>query len=509
MGGLGGVLALLRLLTVPAVAEVVSPSVESVAVTIYQDREVPDPAAAKWDGYGLAMISETRTVDLPAGQTRLTFVDVADGALPQTATLEGLPGRIVEQNFDFNVLTPATLIQHSVGRPVRLIRINRRSGERTVEDAVLRSGPAGVVLDVGGRTEALGCSGDLEGLVFPETPRELTGEPTLSTLVSLDRPGRYKLRLSYLAIGLAWRASYVAEVAPDASRLTLTGWITLANHGDTGFPAAHTSVVAGTLARRAVERVERALPERSDECWPMENSHSGVPPPSPAVPAPPALAEVVVTAQRRDEAVKLRELGDYKLYSIDEPTTVAARQTKQVLFLEQDDVKFDRVYVYRLNREASEGAHDEGPTVPTLRLRNTPETGLGRPLPTGAVSIRQRRGEHEFFLAEPEIRNIPVGEPFELAVGQASDVRVSWRLTGLQSVKRNGREGVRATVEATLSNAKGAPVLAELRLDPWQGDRVIAESRRHLMREGEIVWSAPVSPNGQVSITYTVERMTD
>jgi len=532
MRRIGLVTAALLALAGPAAAEVISAGPDAVAVTIYRDDAIADPAAETWDGYGLAMISETRTVDLPAGETRLVLEGVADGAMPQTAALEGLPGQIAEQNFDYDLLSPGSLIEHSLGRPVQVVRTNPRTGKQTLEEAVLRSGPNGVVVDVGGQVEALGCSGDLEGLILHDVPPELTGKAALSTLIRVDRPGRYKIRLAYLAVGLAWKASYVARVAQDGASLDLTGWITLANHGDTSFATAPTSVVAGRLARQAVELARRVLAQREIACWPMGNSHHprgeqlylAEPEEAPAgmaMPAPPMTAkaaagmlaeDIVVTAEKRTQ---LSELGDYKLYSLIEPTTVAARQTKQVLFLHQAGVQFDRVYVYRLAINTSaEGAHDQGPTVTTLRLENKPANGLGLPLPAGAVSVRQPRaaaGGGALFIGEPQLRDVAVGEPFELTTGEASDVQATWRVVSFQSFRRNGRDGERAAIEARLTNAKSQPVTGELRhiVGGAEGFKVIAETSPHGTKGGDPVWRLTVPATGEASVSYTVEYLTD
>jgi len=529
--GLGLALGLLlTLLALPAhAADVISGGPNAVAVTIYRDEAIPDPAAADWNGYGLAMIAETRTVDLPAGQSRLVLQGVADGALPETAALQGLPGRILEQNFDYDLLGPGSLIQHSVGRPVQVRRVNPHTGKVTLEDAVLRSGPNGAVLDIGGRIEALGCSGGIEGIVFRDVPSELTGKAALSTAVTVDRPGRYQVRLAYLTVGLAWRAGYVARIAPDSTTLDLDGWITLANHGDTGFANAPTSVVAGRLARQAVNLVQRLMASRTSACWPMGNSHHPrgnfemPPPPPPPAPmnmvadeammAPATIARGALGgAFKATERARQTDLGDYKLYTLDEPTTVAARQTKQLMFLHQEHVRFDRVYVFKLDLDASEGASAAGPTTTTLRLENKPANGLGRALPAGAVSIRQPQDGTDYLIGEPQLRDVSVGEPFELELGEASDVQVAWRVTAVTAAGRaGGRHRARATVEATLTNAKSEPIAAELRLlsASLTGLRVTAESQAHGTKAGDPIWRVPLPANGEAVVTYTVEYLTD
>jgi len=233
------------------------------------------------------------------------------------------------------------------------------------------------------------------------------------------------------------------------------------------------------------------------------------------------VADVVVTARKMTETLQRvptaiqaqqSDLGDYKLYTLANLTTVAARQTKQVLFLHQDHIRFDRVYVFKLDLDASGGAHDTGPTTTTLRLENKPANGLGRALPAGAVSIRQPRAGTDHLIGEPQLRDVSVGEPFELELGQASDVQVAWRVTAVTAAGRaNGHRRLRASVEATLTNAKSEPVAAELRLlsASYTGLRVVAESQAHGTKAGDPVWRTPLPANGEAVVTYTVEYVAD
>src|SRR3546814_6082246 len=89
----------------PAAAEdVVASAPSALSVTVYR---APDRDAGSIDlddlG-GFALISETRTVHLPAGVTRLRFEGVADGIDAATAILTGLPGAVIEKNRDAALL---------------------------------------------------------------------------------------------------------------------------------------------------------------------------------------------------------------------------------------------------------------------------------------------------------------------------------------------------------------------------------------------------------------------
>lgn len=508
-------LALALGLALPAHAQPVSERPDAVAVTIYRDGPVntADFDTGGGDLNGLALISETRTVDIPAGTSRVSFRGVAEGIVPQTAAIEGLPGVMLERNQDYDLLSPGSLIANSIGKTVRLIRTNPGTGLAAEETAVIRSGPDGVMLDFGDRLEALRCSGLPERLVFDEIPAGLSDRPTLSVLVRSPEAGRYKVRLTYLAVGLNWSADYVARIRPDGRTLDLTGWITLANASATSFANAPTEVVAGTLQREDdteptyIEAINLAA-----RCWPLPNGGGSGPPPPPPPPSPPppppmaapmvarASDGFVVTGSRI--AVQ-SELGDYKLYTLPDPTTVAAHQTKQVMMLEQSAVPFERVYVFDVQSDRHESGGTYAPTA-VLRLSNTLARGLGKPLPGGAVSVMEPGPSGGLVLAgEKRMKDIAVGLPVEIELGGAMDVTV--RSTNLRDWRVGKKR--RVEVETAIANDKAVPVVVEIReaRSYGPGFRIVRESMRHHSDRGDEVWTVKLAPGERKVLTYTLQ----
>ena len=504
---------------VATAGDVVSARPDTVAVTIYRDRPVSTAQLADLgadDTHGLALVVETRTVDLPAGRSRLCFEGVADGIIPQSAAVEGLAAAIVERNFDYDLLSPGSLIAHSIDQKVRVARTDPRTGRESEDAATVRSGPDGVVLDFGGRFEALRCGGETERLVFDQAPAGLTDRPTLSVVVDAPAPGRFTVRVSYLTVRLDWSADYIARINPDGATLNLTGWITLANRGAMSFADAPTEVVAGNLARQPVDLPRSEARTVQTACWPNQTTHSGwysaraytegmpMPPPPPPPPMARAMtvAEMVVTAQKR---VIESQLGDYKLYTLAEPTTVAARQTKQVMFLSQPDVKFETVYVHAVSDSDDDHPPGVEPASVVLRFENKPAGGLGRPLPAGSIGVRRPGDGRELFVGEyPLSRDVPVGEPFEITTGAASDVTFAQRLVRHEQ----GRRGhVSNAFEIIVANAKAAPVTVEVRhpRDQAKGFKVAAESDPHGFKAGDPVWRLIIPPGEDRTLTYAVE----
>lgn len=508
-------------------AEVVSERPDSVAVTAYRD---PGGRGENyWDDWsegldsndGLVLVTETRTVDVPAGRAKISFRGVAEGIIPQTAAIEGLPSAMLERNHDYDLLSPGALVAKSVGKRVRLVRTNRFNGEVTEETAIVRSGPRGVVLDYGGgRIEAVNCSGWPERLVFEEAPDGLADRPTLSVVTNAAQAGRHQVRLSYLAFGLKWAADYVARIHPDGRRLDLTGWITLSNRSATSFVDAPTQVVAGELSRDD----ETAPPApvrvyRTPSCWQMDTTTRVArpplpPPPEVYAPAAPGMVEaLIVTGQTRQESLQdvpiaisafEGELGDYKLYTLPEPTTVAARQTKQVMMLHQEDVPFERLYVHDLRMRYYDSQGDASASTITLRLTNTAAKGLGRALPGGRVAVMAPYGEAALLAGEDSFGDVPVGLPFDVEVGRTMEVRAIETTLREWRIEREGGTLIRREHEVALANNKPEPVTLELRLE---ADRytLLSASRRHGRRYGDLTWTIRLKPGERQVLRYATE----
>lgn len=509
-----------------AQTESVSARPDGATVVIYRDQPVDTVALMEqsrqpWSGLdrqGLALIVETRTVDLPAGEGIIRFRGLATGVVPQSAVLEGLPAHVVERNADFDLLSPASLMEKSVGEVVRVVRTNPATGEQVEKAAVIRAGAQGTVLEIDGRFEALDCSGQTERVVFDRVPEGLGDQPTLSVRTRAERAGRHTVTLAYLTTGLQWSADYVARLDPSDGTLDLTGWVTLANFGGTGFPDAPVQVVAGTLRKDAgTTPVEPLVRYQQNQCWPQGTTtfglgqfagYGGAPPPPPPPPPPlaapmlrmvakEALNEVVVTGSR---IARQGELGDYKIYTLPEPTTVAARQTKQVRFLEREGVAYERVYRAGLLDQDEEAR----PMGVVLKLRNETRAGLGVALPGGSVAVMQPDGAGGVLLAgQDRFEDKGVGLPVRLNFGQSPDVQVQTRLVKSESSRRGAVTTERSEIETTVTNARSEAVTVELVADAamQRGFRIRSQSVRSRVDDtGYPVWTLIVPANSAATL---------
>lgn len=522
----GAVIAL-ALLSHAAIADVVSPAPDAVRVTIYRPSNPTElsygDASGDQSAGGLVMVSETRSVDLPAGTSRIVFLGVADAIVPQTAAVEGLPAAIIESNFDYDLLTPGAVIAKSQGERVRLVRTDSATGRTTEREAILRTGPQGVVLEIDGKTEALNCSGLDEKLIFPRIPPGLADQPRLSMMVRAATAGRHTVQLSYLALGMDWSADYVARIDADDRTLNLTGWLTLVNRSGTTFANTPAEVVAGQLARDEQETQPPGPTTltQTPACWPVGSFvnvreqrmfkraiDAAAPPMAMGLARSYAIQEVAVTGSRIALAA-MRELGDYKLYAVPEPTTIAARQSKQVQFLNQTRVPFTRVYQFKVDEASIMHGNDFMPRRPTslLRLQNRKSDGLGKPLPAGVVSVMETGGSGSVLAGQDNVDDTPVGLPFELELGQAMDIWIEPRVTEEKTIEGEDHDEERVTVEVRLGNDKPVPITLEYR-QPSEGEnfRIVQESHSHTLKEGNAQWTFRLRPGGRAILRYSMQR---
>ena len=486
--GSAALLAPLPILANSGPEVVVSSRIDDVAVTVYRaPSRGAGPINPDWPE-GFAFITETRTVTLPAGTSVLRLEGVAEGLLPETAVLNGLPDGVVEKNRDARLLSPAGLVDAYLKRSATLRRTNLKTGEAVEQEAVIQSGPhGGVILQTADGFEALGCSGLPERMMYSRVPGDLSAKPTLSLLVDSKAARSVTVQLLYLAEGFDWAANYVADRAADGRTIALTGWVTVANGGVTRFPGAQLNVIAGRLNKLYSPPLPQATPGSLIlECWPMDNMST-----HPYWDLPPIiegkdmagdrLEEIVVTAQRRagfsDVPVEMlpppppaappppEDLGDLKFYRVPFRVDLSAKGQKQVALLAKDKVPVEQLYAATL---ASSGTGRPQPLTLRLRARNEEADGLGLALPAGMASVFEIVGDRRLLVGEAKIGDKAKGERVDYDIAASPAVQFSVRrLPGSDS--KNYRQW-----EVTLTNARdsGAEVemLIPFALDPAPDD---------------------------------------
>lgn len=433
-----------------------------VAITIYnQDR---------------ALVQDRRELTLPAGRSRQEFPDVSAQIRPETVTLTGNGIDIVEQNFDFDLLTPAALMQKAVGETVTLVRINPANGAETRERARILAANGGVVMQIGDRIEVLRDDGLPTRVIFDHVPDQLRARPTLSVTLDAAHAGRQPATLNYLTSGLGWSADYVALFDEPSGRMDVQGWITLTNQSGTSFTNARTLLVAGDV--------------------------NPAQPPNRYYPSPPPPPGGMVRAGTQTAARE--RLGGFYLYPLPERTTIADKQTKQVSFLNVSGAPAARAYEYR---NGWLGTADEPQSASSvIRFSTGRDGGLGDALPAGTVRVYQRdaRGNPQ-FVGEHAIGHTAMGSSLSLATGDAFDVKVRPIVAERERVNTSPRWRTRMIYE--VSNASPAPVVVEVVQQGLWGDTRITDEtlKSERLNADEAMWRVPVPANGRASVSATFD----
>jgi hypothetical protein len=439
-----------------------------LAVTIYNNNR--------------ALVEDRRTLNLPAGRSRQEFRDVSAQIQPETATLSGRGIGIVEQNFDFDLLTPAALMENAVGQTVTVVRVNPATGGEVRERAKILAANGGVVMQIGDHIEVLRDDGLPARVIFDDVPSSLRAHPTLSVTLTSDRGGPQPVTLTYLTPGLAWQADYVALFDEASSRMDVQGWITLTNNSGTPYVNASTLLVAGAVGQ-------------AGNSYGYSGGYPMPPPPPPPPPGGMVRAGTETAARER--------IGDFYLYPLPERTTIADKQTKQVSFLDVHGTPATRAYEFRNGWLSTSDQPVSASTV--LRFSSSRDQGLGDALPAGTIRVYQRdaRGNPQ-FVGEHRIGHTPMGSEIGLATGQAFDVKVR---PVVEERTRLSGDRWRTRMRYTVANAGPKPVTVDIiQSGLWGDTRITQESlKSERMSADDIRWHVPVPANGEATVTATFD----
>ena len=432
----------------------------SLFVTIYAD--------------DLALIRDLRDIEVKGGRQRIEFQDVSAEIRPETVSLQAADIAIVEQNFDFDLLTPAKLMEKAVGHEVTIVRVNPATGAETREQAEVLATNGGVVLKIGQRIEVLRDDGLPVRVIFDKVPDNLRARPTLSVTVSSSHPGARAAALSYLTPGLGWKADYVALYDENDGKIDVQGWVTLTNSSGTTYQNAQTLLVAGTPAQ---------TDGGTSPGW-----------------HPPRRATIQSAGT---ESGGRERLGDFYLYPLAERTTIANQQTKQVSFLDVHGVPAEHRYEYRNAWLSTSDTPVSAKSV--YRFSTSAHAGLGDQLPAGVLRFytRDKRGDPQ-FIGESRIEHTPMGSTLSLATGDAFDVKVH---AVVVKRTRNGHLDWQTDMSYEVSNAMPHPVTVDLlQAGLWGDARITAESQKSTRRSADTAeWHVTVPASAKTVVTASFD----
>jgi hypothetical protein len=431
-----------------------------VAVTIYQN--------------GQSLVQDSRRMNLPAGRSRQEFPDVSAMIRAETVTLTGPGIGIVEQNFDYDLLTPAKLMEKAIGQTITLVRTNPATGVESRVRAKVLAANGGVVLQIGDTIEVLRDDGLPVRVIFDKVPPNLRARPTLSVTVE-SKGGVTPTTLTYLTPGLGWTSDYVTLFDDAKQTIDVQGWVTLTNNTGTDYRNADVLLVAGNPNAGGGRR-------QWNTSW---NS-----------------ASTGTIDEAGTESNDRERLGDYYLYPLGERTTIANAQQKQVSFLDVKAAPARSTYEYNNGWLAT---NDAASAASVLKFSTSRSGGLGDQLPAGTMRVymRDKRGDPQ-FIGESMIEATPMGSQMSIRTGEAFDVKVK---TVVVERTRISSTRWKTKMSYELTNARNNAITVDLGQNGLWGDVRITEQSQEGKRVSadRIEWNVPVPANGKAVLTATFD----
>ena len=425
----------------------------------------------------VGLVKDTRLIDLKPEVQELKFMDVAAKIDPTTVHIKSLTNgsslNVLEQNYEYDLLSPQKLLEKFVGQKVQLATTNPDTKKEEVVEATLLSTQGGNIFQIGDRIHV----GHPGRVVLSRIPENLISQPTLVWMLENRLSKPQKLEASYLTSGISWKADYVTVLNKSDTMADLTGWVTIDNKSGATYQNALLKLVAGDI--------HRVQPEMR-----MDYAKARV------------AAKEVAAPQFKEES-----FFEYHLYTLDRRTTIKDNQTKQMTLLDANQVpvkkmfifpSYPHYYYYRYEQRS-----EKQKVGVFLEIDNSKKNNLGIPLPKGVVRVYKEDKDGSLqFVGEDRIDHTPKDEKFKLKIGEAFDV-VGERIQ--TDYKRLGDNLFEVGFEVTLRNHKKEEikVLVE-ELIPGDWDMLANTHPYEKVNVRLIRFDVPVGKDKEVKIRYRV-----
>ena len=449
-----------------ACSQVFADDGEGLSMTIYGDNR--------------ALIEDIRDFRFENGRSTVVLPNVSSQINAPSATFIADGVEILEQNFDYDLLSPNKLMQKAVGQEIEIVRTNPGTGKETREKAKVLAVNNGVVVQIGDKIEVLRDDNLPTRVIFDKIPDNLRAKPTLSVAVDSDRAGTRPATLTYLSGGLSWRADYVVSFNEDDEKMDIQGWATLTNQTQTTFEDVKTSLIAGTIGnnrnRNQYNRYNNYNNNRG-------NVRGG-----------------------GTESSPQERIGDSYLYPLPGRTTIASQQTKQVGFVDAKDVDASKIYEYQVT--GFQTYKDPINVDVRLAFSNSRAAGLGEALPKGTIRVyaKDQKGQSQ-FIGEDNIVHVAGGSEMAIKLGEAFDITVQPTMVKSEKISKYVTD---ITMKYEIKNAKDEAVKVNIRqgLWGWRTEYEILEET-HDSRTPDAysrAWNVDVPAEGEATLTFKIRE---
>lgn len=447
----------------------------------------------------LALVKDTRDVHLQKGANNVAFEGVAAQIKPESVLFAGDGIGVKEYNYDYDLLTNQNIIEKSVGKTVKTVIQNPTTGENIFDKARIISANGGMpVLEF-----SYGIEPQFDGrLVFENLPENLHNKPTLAANITSVSDGVHELMLAYLTGGISWKTNYVANVN-GTDTLDLNGWVAINNRSGIDYKDAKVQLIAGD-----VNQVYDGGAAR-----PMYATRM--------------MAKAMVNDAVALEAAGAapQQISGYQLYTLPDKTDIKDNQTKQVILIEKNKVKYAKegrlysaLYFGGDYQSSFEKLHPDMYYI----MKNTDEDNLGLPLPAGVVRFYENDDNGSMqFIGENSIGHIAKGEKIELNLGSFFNIFADGKVLKVNKVSEKKIADIvngcrKATIvrnydaEVTFNNGGKTAERIIFKQSINQNSKVISESIKGNLKDvNNYEWVINLAADSEAKLTFTVQTTSD
>lgn len=413
----------------------------------------------------LALVKESRELDLNTGVNNVEYTDVAALIDPTSVMFEDTKNKntaVLEQNYEYDLVSSYKLLDKFLGKE---ITATEKEGETYT--GTLLSHDGGVVLRLAdGKVVSLS---EVSKFEFPDSAGLLT-KPTLVWQIYSPVAGSRDVLTSYLTGGMSWNADYIVKTNADDTKADIQGWVSIDNQAGTTYEDAKLKLVAGEVHRVAV---------------PQPVYYNGF-----------TEAEEAVYGASKDSFVE-ESLFEYHLYTLERTATLKNNEVKQISLLSADSVPVEKELIFDASKSENVQA--------VLNLNNSKQKGLGMPLPAGVVRVYKADSAGQLqFLGEDSIDHTPKDEAIEVVVGNSFDVTATRTQTDYQRVSNNvWKESYEIELKNHKSGAQKIRVVEHF-YGAWE---ILTTSDSYEKKDAYTAeWEVTVPADGSKKVTFTVER---
>lgn len=424
-----------------------------VSLTVYNDN--------------LALVRDTRPMSFKKGADEILFREVAAQIDPTSVHFKAAGVDMLEQNFDYDLVSPDKLLQKYVDQTIEVVAKNGDIVRGTLMTATGGQTGQFVLKQSDGSLRSILMENAAE-IRYPNLPDGLITKPTLRWLVRSDDAAQKETEVSYLTSGISWRADYVMLLNEANTRADVDAWVTLDNKSGADYVNAKLKLIAGTVHRAPQPRVAKA-----DRMMAMEMAAPG-------------------------GGFEERAFFEYHLYTLQRPTDVLDRQTKQVSLFPSTSAAIKKVFTY-------DWQVDNDNVTVFAEFENKEANGLGMALPAGRVRVYQTNPEGgQEFIGEDNIEHTPKNEKVTVRIGNVFDVAAERTQKDYRRISDRVSE---IDFEVKLRNHKKETVEIVV-VDHFGGDwEIIRESQPHQKPSAsKCEFRVTVEPEKEFVLTYTVRQ---